>query len=38
MHLHAKSISFDLNNKKYFVEADLPEHFYQTLKFYNFII
>ena len=24
-----------LGDKKYFVEADLPEHFYQTLKFYN---
>ena len=38
MYLHAKSISFKLNNKRYFIEAELPPHFKQTLKLYNFII
>ncbi len=37
MHLHAKSISFKLNKKDYFVEAEIPPHFLYTLKLYNFI-
>ena len=32
MHLHAKSISFELNKKKYAFEAALPDHFVETLK------
>ncbi len=36
MHLHAKSINFELNKKKYFAEAELPAHFLETLKLYNF--
>ena len=32
MHLHAKSISFELNNKIYSFEADLPNHFIKTLR------
>ena len=38
MYLHAKSISFKLNKKTYFIEAELPFHFKKTLKLYNFII
>ncbi len=38
MYLHAKSISFKLNEKRYVVEAELPSHFKQILKLYNFII
>ena len=37
MHLHAKSISFKLKKKDYFVEAEIPPHFLYTLKLYNFI-
>ena len=32
MHLHAKSISFNLYEKQYYFEAELPEHFIKTLK------
>ena len=38
MHLHAKSISFELKKKKYIFEAKLPLHFYDTLKLNNFSI
>ena len=38
MHLHAKSINFKLKNKKYIFEAELPLHFYDTLKINNFSI
>tara|TARA_B100001939_G_scaffold339909_1_gene347306 strand:- start:48 stop:986 length:939 start_codon:yes stop_codon:yes gene_type:complete len=38
MHLHAKSISFELKKKKYTFEAKLPLHFYDTLKLNNFSI
>ena len=38
MHLHAKSISFELKKKKYKFEAELPLHFYETLKLNNFSI
>ena len=36
MHLHAKSISFELKKKKYKFEAELPLHFCETLKLNNF--
>ena len=38
MHLHAKSISFKLNEKRYFLEAELPSHFKKTLKLFNFML
>ena len=31
MHLHSKSIRFNLLNKKYIFDAELPQHFKQTL-------
>ncbi|MEC8099619.1 MAG: RluA family pseudouridine synthase [Pseudomonadota bacterium] len=36
MHLHAKSISFNLNETTYSIEAELPNHFKNTLKNYKF--
>ena len=36
MHLHAKSIKFELKKKKYFAEAELPSHFLETLKLHDF--
>ncbi len=38
MHLHAKNITFKLNDKTYSFNAELPNHFVRTLKFLNFKI
>ncbi len=32
MHLHAKEIKLELNNKRYFFNADLPEYFKKTIQ------